>query len=109
MVDMKEHKRFPRIWPAKFRNRLGDYLMQVSLTGSSFVLYKHGHRMCAITPVQPGAKGVPITPSKYRHHSSEIIARVRWAKERFLIVKRGRKLAWIRPVEDVGIKERESL
>lgn len=88
---------------------MGDYLMQIALTGSSFILYKHGRRMCAFTPVEPGAKGRPITPSKYRHHSAEIIARVRWAKERFLIVKRGRKLAWIRPVEDLGIREKANL
>jgi hypothetical protein len=64
---------------------------------------------CVFTPVEPGAKGVPITPSQCRHHSAEIIARVRWAKERFLIVKRGRTLAWIRPVEDLSTREKASL
>jgi hypothetical protein len=83
--------------------------MQIALTGSSFILYKHGHGMCVFTPVEPGAKEVPITPSKYRHHSAEIIARVQWAKERFLIVKRRRKLAWIRPVEDLSTREKASL
>ena len=109
MGSMNKPKRFQRIWPAQFRNRFGDYLLQIALAGSNFVLFKNGHRLCAFTPVETGAKGVAITPGKYRRHSAEIIGRVRWGKERFLIVKRGRKLAWIRPVGDLGIKETEDV
>ncbi len=96
--------RLPRVWPAKFRNRLGDYLIQIAVAKSNFVLFKRGKRMCVFTPVEPGARGIRITPGEYRRRSEEFIARVRWAKERFLIVKRHRKLAWMRPVEDIGIE-----
>jgi hypothetical protein len=102
---MTVHRRFPRVWPGKFRNNFGDYLMEISLAQKNFVLYKNGKRMCVFTPVERGATGKPITPTQYRKKSSEYIARVRWAKERFIIVRRDRKLAWMRPVADVGIPD----
>jgi hypothetical protein len=94
-------RRFPRVRPGEFRNKLGDYLIQIAVARSNFVLSKHGKRMCVFTPIEPGARGEKITPGQYRRRSAEFIARVCWAKERFLIVKRNRKLAWMRPVEDI--------
>jgi hypothetical protein len=100
---MTQHRRFPRVLPASFRNNFGKHLMEISLAHKSFVLSKRGKPFCLFTPVESRATGQKITPSQYRHHSSDYIARVRWAKERFIIVKRDRKLAWMRPVEDLGL------
>ena len=100
---MSDHRRFPRVLPGKFRNNLGDYLMEISLGKKNFVLSKRGRPMALFTPVEPRSEGETVTPSQFRHNSSEYLARVRWAKERFIIVKRKRKLAWMRPLEDLGL------